>query len=74
MHGDRRLAVGVVMLSGVACARTTQVSTATRLVAVRPGITVLVDDSLALVRGRRLGLITNQTGIDARRESDIDSG
>lgn len=39
---------------------------------VRPGITVLVQDSLHLVRGRRIGLITNQTGIDERGESDID--
>ena len=39
---------------------------------VRPGITVLVDDSLQLVRGRRIGLLTNQTGVDARGESDIE--
>jgi uncharacterized protein YbbC (DUF1343 family) len=40
--------------------------------AVRPGITVLLDDSLALVRDKRLALITNQTGIDAEGTSDID--
>lgn len=39
---------------------------------VRPGITVLVEDSLQLVRGRRIGLLTNQTGVDARGESDIE--
>lgn len=33
--------------------------------AVRPGLEVLVDDSLHLVRGRRVGLVTNQTGLDA---------
>ena len=33
--------------------------------AVRPGLDVLVDDSLHLVRGRRVGLVTNQTGLDA---------
>ncbi|HET7585977.1 MAG TPA: DUF1343 domain-containing protein [Gemmatimonadaceae bacterium] len=39
---------------------------------VRPGITVLLEDSLALLRGKRVGLLTNQTGIDARGRSDID--
>lgn len=32
--------------------------------AVRPGIEVLLSDSLDLVRGRRVGLITNHTGRD----------
>jgi len=32
---------------------------------VRPGITVLLDDSIALIRGKRVALLTNQTGIDA---------
>lgn len=40
--------------------------------AVKPGITVLLSDSLALVRGRRVGLLTNQTGIDEHGVSDID--
>ncbi|HXT15208.1 MAG TPA: DUF1343 domain-containing protein, partial [Gemmatimonadaceae bacterium] len=40
--------------------------------AVRPGISVLLDDSLGLVRGKRLGLVTNQTGVDAHGVSDID--
>ena len=39
---------------------------------VRPGITVLLDDSIHLVRGKRIGLLTNQTGIDERSRSDID--
>jgi len=39
--------------------------------AVRPGIDVLLDDSLAMVRGRRLGLVTNQAGVDARGMSDV---
>lgn len=40
--------------------------------AVQPGITVLLDDSVQLIRGKRLGLITNQTGVDAAGTSDID--
>lgn len=40
--------------------------------AARPGIEVLLTDSLHLVAGRRVGLITNQTGIDRERRSSID--
>lgn len=39
---------------------------------VQPGITVLLSDSIGLVRGRRVALLTNQTGIDEHRVSDID--
>ena len=38
---------------------------------VHPGIDVLLSDSIALVRGRRVGLVTNQTGVDAQGLSDI---
>lgn len=39
---------------------------------VRPGIEVLLSDSAHLVRGKRLGLLTNQTGVDhlGRRDAD----
>ncbi len=37
-----------------------------------PGIDVLLTDSLHLVQGKRVGLITNQTGIDAAGVSTID--
>lgn len=40
--------------------------------AVRPGITVLLEDSVHLVRGRRLALLTNQTGVDEHGVSDIE--
>lgn len=39
---------------------------------VRPGITVLLSDSLHLIRGKRIGLLTNQTGINEKGDSDID--
>lgn len=39
---------------------------------VRPGISVLLTDSLHLIRGKRIGLITNQTGVDEHGELDID--
>ncbi len=39
---------------------------------VRPGITVLLTDSIGLIRGRRVGLLTNHTGVDERGVSDIE--
>jgi len=39
---------------------------------IRPAIEVLLEDSLHLVEGRRVGLITNQTGVDASGRSSID--
>jgi len=39
---------------------------------VRPGIEVLLSDSLSLVRGRRVGLITNHTGRDRSGTPSID--
>ena len=41
-------------------------------VAVRPGIDVLVEDSLHLVAGRAVGLLTNRTGVDRRGVSDVE--
>ena len=39
--------------------------------AVRPGIEVLLTDSVRLVRDRRVGLVTNQSGVDAEGTSDV---
>ena len=39
---------------------------------VRPGIEVLLTDSLALIRDRRVGLITNHTGRDRNSTPSID--
>lgn len=39
---------------------------------VRPGISVLLDDSIKLIAGKRVALITNQTGIDERGRRSID--
>src|SRR5450432_3063234 len=38
----------------------------------RPGITVLLADSSALIDGKRVGLLTNQNGVDEHGVSDID--
>ena len=39
---------------------------------VKPGITVLLGDSLDLIRGKRIALLTNQTGVNEKGVSDID--
>lgn len=39
---------------------------------VRPGIEVLLTDSIHLVEGRRVGLVTNHTGVDRTGRSGID--
>jgi uncharacterized protein YbbC (DUF1343 family) len=62
------LALGLVLAS--ACSR--QVHVGSPPAPVRPGISVLMSDSIGLIRGKRIGLITNQTGIDEHGVSDID--
>jgi uncharacterized protein YbbC (DUF1343 family) len=39
---------------------------------VRPGLEVLLSDSVHLVRGRRVGLVTNQAGVDRAGVSGVD--
>ena len=39
---------------------------------VRPGVDVLLSDSVQLVRGRRVGLVTNQSGIGASGRGDVE--
>lgn len=41
-------------------------------VAVRPGIEVLLSDSAHLIAGLRIGLLTNQTGVDRSGRSDLE--
>lgn len=39
---------------------------------VRPGLEVLLDDSLHLIQGKRVGLITNHTGLDSQGRRNVD--
>lgn len=39
---------------------------------IRPGIEVLISDHLAALHGKRVGLVTNQTGVNRRGVHDID--
>lgn len=63
-HG-RQLALWSVVLA-VACATSPPRSD------VRPGIEVLLSDSLHVLAGRRIGVLTNQSGVDRRGTNDID--
>ena len=65
----------LLLWTSVACAtppRAQEARRAPERPAFRPGITVLLDDSLHLIAGRRIGLITNHTGVDANGTSDVD--
>lgn len=81
VHRSSPLAARLLALSLVACTSApaadggpslaVQSSAAASARAV-PGVTVLLEDSIHLVRGRRIGLLTNQTGRDTAGASDID--
>jgi uncharacterized protein YbbC (DUF1343 family) len=81
-HSARhRIAVaGLALVASVACrpargsaeAEADATRQARQETRVRPGISVLLEDSIHLVRGKRIGLLTNHTGIDETGRSDID--
>jgi uncharacterized protein YbbC (DUF1343 family) len=56
--------VSIVCLLACAAGDTSQ--------AVRPGIDVLLTDSARLLEGRRIGLLTNHTGIDSEGRGDLE--
>lgn len=62
-----------VLLTSVACATPPRAQAAGPVrPAFRPGITVLMEDSLQVIAGRRVALITNHTGVDAEGRSIVD--
>ena len=71
MHAERWMAV-MILAAVSACGHGTPQAAPVPAGSVRPGITVLLGDSLDLIRGKRIALLTNQTGVDARGESDIE--
>jgi uncharacterized protein YbbC (DUF1343 family) len=54
------------------CGAPAPVSASPAAAGVRPGIEVFLDDVPAALRGKRVGLITNNTGVDRSGTSDID--
>lgn len=65
----RRVPLGLLLAAqlGGSCAESDAIGSA-----VRPGIDVLLDDSIHLIADRRVGLLTNQTGVDAAGRGDLD--
>jgi uncharacterized protein YbbC (DUF1343 family) len=74
MNRYYRLLAVVPAICGACVVISKQLDPTTELAEARvtPGITVLVHDSVNLIRGKYIGLLTNQTGIDERGVSDID--
>jgi len=73
MHQWRHLRFLIVILGALACGgQGGSVAPAPIAMRVRPGITVLLEDSVDVIRGKRIGLLTNQTGVDANGVSDIE--
>jgi uncharacterized protein YbbC (DUF1343 family) len=72
----RRAAWVIGVLSALACwaapAALAQRGPVRRPEKIRPGISVLLDDRIGLIRGLRVALVTNQTGVDEHGDSDID--
>src|SRR5690349_15384317 len=63
----RQLALGLILLGAAATPSAAQARTG-----VVPGIEVLLSDSLHLIRGKRVGLLTNHSGRDRKGTSSID--
>ncbi|HEX2217684.1 MAG TPA: DUF1343 domain-containing protein [Gemmatimonadales bacterium] len=70
MHWSHVLLLGV-LCGPVGCAGPGPAAAPAHPGAVRPGIEVLLTDSASLVRDRRVGLVTNQSGVDASGVSDV---
>ena len=54
------------------CARAPAATTGIVRATVKPGITVLMQDSIGLIRNKRIAVLTNQTGVDEHGVSDIE--
>ena len=65
---------GVVLLGlgGAACGAAPPPEVTPVRVAAAPGLEVVLGDSAGLVAGKRVGLVTNQTGVDAQGVSGVE--
>lgn len=73
-HGRSGIGVGQVAMAVVialGCVPARSATATVQVAAVRPGIDVLLSDSLHLVRGKRVGLVTNLAAVDARGVSTV---
>ena len=73
---DCRAAVAALVLAvaigAAACGRADRPATPPAAARVKPGVQVFLDRHLDLVKGKRVGLITNPTGTDGLLQSTID--
>jgi uncharacterized protein YbbC (DUF1343 family) len=72
MHSRNWLVVIVLTMLAAGCAHPPAAGTRIARATVTPGISVLLEDSLGLIRNKRIGLLTNQTGVDEHGVSDIE--
>jgi len=61
----------VLIVFGLACSGGTR-APSPAVAQVRPGIEVVLSDSAHLITGKRLGLLTNNTGVDHLGRRDVD--
>jgi len=67
-----RLSVCLLGALLAGCQTTPMKTTASPRPSVKPGITVLFEKHMDLVRGKRIGLIANPTSLDSQFDSDIE--
>ena len=63
--------VWIVLGAGIGCSSGTRAPSPVTA-QVRPGIEVLLSDSAHLIAGKRIGLLTNNTGVDHLGRRDVD--
>lgn len=72
MHSRNWVSGSLVAMLVTGCAHPPARATGIARATVKPGITVLLDDSISLIRNKRIALLTNQTGVDEHGVSDIE--
>ena len=68
----RKIGAALALLWWTAAAAAAQRPAPRKPEKIRPGISVLLEERLGLIQGRRVALVTNQTGVDEHGDSDID--
>lgn len=66
------MVIAAGLLPAVTCVSSRKVTEPPGRTDVRPGIEVLLADGVHLVRGRRVGLVTNQAGVDRTGARGVD--
>ena len=72
MHSRNWVSGSLVAMLVTGCAHAPAATPGIVRATVKPGITVLMQDSIGLIRNKRIALLTNQTGVDEHGVSDIE--